>query len=61
MEKDAISYLEGYQEGKKVGIKEVVEWISANLEEVECLFEERIGEIAVDYDDWQAKLKDWGI
>ena len=47
MEKDAISYLEGYQEGKKDGRKEVVDWIRQYH--------------GLDFEEAKAKLKEWGI
>ena len=50
---EAISYLEGYQEGKKAGIKEVVEWIKENDPEVWGDWQ--------NWCVWQDKLKEMGI
>ena len=72
MGKDAISYLEGYQEGKKDGSKEGVEWVRSNNElNREPWCEDYIlaygydpmeqGDIVLLKEDWQAKLKEWGI
>ena len=67
---EAISYLEGYQEGEKVGlevkcletyelgyregIRKVVDWISETFCEREAIY-------LIYPEDWQAKLKEWGI
>ena len=52
---DAISYLEGLKEGKKQGVKEVVEWIKARREGGYNLC------LKVHWEEWQAQLKEWGI
>ena len=43
-----------FAEGKKAGIREVVEWISQHIDLV--VFPDNKF-----YDAWQSKLKDWGI
>jgi len=50
---EAISYLEGYQVGKKVGRKEVVDWVEGNYPDFDWVYIER--------ELWDSKLKDWGI
>ena len=50
--------------GKKAGIHEVVEWIQAHSQLEKCdpaVMAYFIDYLAVDYPDWQAKLKEWGI
>lgn len=60
--KDGLIMLEANKgQARKAGIKEVVDWTEENGKEMECLFEDRIGEIAIDYDEWQAQLQEWGI
>jgi len=46
---DAISYLEGYLEGKKAGIKEVVDFVEAHTHNTE------------EWTGWQEQKEDWGI
>lgn len=53
-----------FEDGKKAGIREVVEWILAHSELERCdpdVMVYFIDYLAVDYPDWQAKLKEWGI
>jgi len=45
-------------EGKKLGIKEVVEWIE---EYSRMSYEHGKGEIAFNHVNWHTKLKEWGI
>jgi len=52
---------EGYLEGKQEGIREVVEWIKNNSEEWERPSTHKIVGVEIKYDNWQAKLKEWGI
>jgi hypothetical protein len=57
-ETDAIDYLKGFLEGKKAGIKEVVDWISPYL------FDTVDGKYLIaqiGQGQWEAKLKEWGI
>jgi len=49
---DAISYLEGYQNGRIAGRREVVEWIER---------ENPFSFIYGSSTSWQAKLKEWGL
>jgi len=48
----------GYESVKKAGIREVVEWVGEHKEstcmDCLCAFDFRI-------DEWQAKLKEWGL
>ena len=53
---EAISYLEGYQIGKKVGIREVVEYIEELIIGWDCA-----AAIDIRKEDWQEQLKEWGI
>jgi len=57
-----------FDEGKKKGIREVVEWIDGLIIGVDnCKFEERLdgdkGCIVLDMNEnqWQAQKKEWGI
>lgn len=48
----------------KAGIREVVEWILAHSQLERCgpdVMAYFIDYLAIDYPDWQAKLKEWGI
>jgi len=49
-----IALSEVYGNGHKAGIREVVEWIEKNI-----LM--NFGIVSVRTDEWQAKLKEWGI
>ena len=49
---NSISFLEGYQEGKRAGIKEVVEWINQ---------QSYTGLKHMPTSKWYAKLEEWGI
>ena len=65
---NSISYLEGYQEGEKAGIKEVVDWIGKG-QTAASIYDGQISAYDTKYDnifiidlgDWQAQLKEWGI
>jgi len=46
-----------YLEGKQTGIREVVEWVEENAYPPAAYKDIR----RFRYDDWQAKLKEWGI
>ena len=50
-----------YVEGKKVGIREVVEWLSQNTFDLSLLSSASANGLGFDKGDWQAKLKEWGI
>jgi len=55
---------EGRKLGRQAGIKEVVEWILAHSQLERCdpdVMAYFTDYLAVDYPDWQAKLKEWGI
>lgn len=54
-ERDAISYLEGYQQGKAEGKREVVEWLEEKM-----IFEEGCYP-RLPTEDWQALKKEAGI
>ena len=66
----AISYLAGYQDGKKAGIKEGVEWLNengaiSNLDDEYKYAKEgyiniKKGNLA-ESPKWQAKLKEWNV
>ncbi len=55
---DAISYLEGFQDGKQAGIKEVVDWINSIEVAHDVLGAVRFYASRKEY---KAKLKSWGI
>jgi len=58
-------YEVGFAEGKKAGIKEVVDWIEGLIRE--CGAEMTADGLKGTFkpiifrEDWQAKLRDWGI
>jgi len=54
---DAEGWCDGFDKGKKAGIKEVVRWIGLHRTETTREF---VGFI-IGRDNWQAKLKEWGI
>lgn len=58
-ETNAIDYLEGFQVGKQVGIREVVKWLDSHsiLMAQGDSPDVRRG---VNADEWDEKLKDWG-
>jgi hypothetical protein len=68
---DAISYLHGIETGKKEGRREVMEWVKSlyhyNTFETFPLHGGTATEICeartmvVKHEEWQAKLKEWGI
>jgi hypothetical protein len=47
----AIDYLQGVIDGKKLGRKEVVDWLEENFEPTVPM--------SLDYKKWHNKLKDW--
>lgn len=50
--------------GKQEGIREVVEWVKSNggwILNYNTSKPERIWNWSITHDDWQAKLKEWGI
>ena len=52
------------EQSKQAGIKEVVEWMKSKMELTRCdpdtmaYFNDYVW---VDYDEWKAQLKEWGI
>lgn len=58
---DAISYLESYQDGKKAGIKEVVDWCKGHRYLEGGDESNFMPYWWVEEDEWQAKLKEWGV
>ena len=48
---------EVFNRGKKVGIKEVVEWVEEHRWKSVFL----TGDVLLGVEEWQAKLKEWGI
>lgn len=53
---NSISYLEGYQEGEKKGIREVVEWINKFKSDTDSYIHISFGDI-----EWQAFKKSKGV
>ncbi len=49
-----------WEDGKRAGIKEVVEWIKANNKR-EGSPPYCFSAVWFDYDKWQAFLKEWGV
>jgi len=50
----------GYDGGRKVGIKEVVDWVRHNqflCHKVEGFYRT----VGVDIDEWNAQLQEWGV
>ena len=43
---------------EKAGMQKAIDWVKENGKEIQCLFEDRIGEIAIDYAKWRAFLKE---
>jgi len=56
-----ITSLEGFYDGKKAGIKEVVEWIEAQRISGFTIIEGVGAGIPISEEKWQAKLKEWGV
>ena len=57
-------FLAGDNNGYLRGIKEVVEWINGNggwILNYKTTKQDRIWNWAITHDQWQAKLKEWGI
>jgi len=54
MDKDTESYSKGYRDGFGDGIREVVNWIKEN----DCGDESCV---VIPSDDWEAKLREWGL
>lgn len=52
----AINYIE--TQGKRAGIREVVEWINLRLWVLSLSESDKWG---IKKDEWQAQLKEWGI
>jgi len=46
-----------YEEGYKAGIKEVVDWIKPRI----AMAKGGLMSTNIDWVEWQAKLKEWGI
>lgn len=51
----------GYEQGKKAGIKEVVDWLFGISTAQEVDFPPQIISFTMLYKEWQAQLKEWGM
>ena len=58
---DAEGWCDGYDKGKKAGIKEVVEWIKQENDKHLQVLDGSFIIAKLDADRWFAKLKEWGI
>jgi len=56
---DADSYVQGYLDGKQAGIKEAVDWLKEYNKYRRFGFED--GTLLIYKEDWQSRLKEWGI
>lgn len=56
-----ISFPLGIEEGRKLGIKEVVDWIENNSGQIYSNDTRHYHNIGISLTDWQAQLKEWGI